>query len=70
MLGVIFEITASTESVLNMLIAVVVVINGLPCNPAQRNSPGLNVCIEKARTVEQKIGQRKWLICQVGVTVV
>lgn len=41
MLGVIFEITASTDSVLNILIAVVAVESGFPCHLCQRNSPGL-----------------------------
>lgn len=41
MLGVILEFIASTDSVLNILIAVVAVESGFPYHLCQRNSPGL-----------------------------
>lgn len=41
MFGVIFESIASTDSVFNILIAVVAVESGFPCPLCQKNSPGL-----------------------------
>lgn len=68
--GVIFQAIGSIEWVINMLIVAmaVAVESGLPYNLAERDNPGL-VCTEKGHRDEQRIGQRKWFVCQVGMTI-
>lgn len=58
MLGVIFEITASTDSVLNILIAVVAVESGFPCHLCQRNSPGLLFVLRNSTRVNKGLDKK------------